>query len=521
VRIFNLIAILFLTVLSAHTTAAKGLDISDMKRAVVVVETDVSQGSGVLLESSGIIVTNLHVIEDAADISIRIHTNERYDDVSVIDFDETKDIALLKIEGFDLPTVKLGNSNAVKSGQDVFAIGTPLGYEQTVSRGIVSAIRMMDGGFKTIQTDAAISPGSSGGGLFNDSAELIAVLAAYRTDGQNLNFAIPINYVRGMMGQPVKYSEAEFTKLSLQTPSFGAATARTSDLNKLVRWTQELSDEFEEFRVTTMGDDSFVVSIDELDIFIKLFDSLLWITMPFGDADDYTKAQLARLLRLSSSISYAYLSLDENDISVAYELDVSGSTYGAFRTGILAVIQGSITLSEDSIIGTSSTGSNTERKLGISKNNDSTGLRYVEPASLGIEIGFRAFFWDVEERLGGVGFAAKRGNRPRASVFVEQVVDFEITTTEGLEFVLSNYLESNDDVDELSIVSRGTRDVQSTSAAWAKYTGLLKGIKVYWYSTVLTFHGHLVTIHTRSGKPDWDSMEETTVEFLSNARLKL
>ena len=87
--------------------------------------------------------------------------------------------------------------------------------------------------------------------------------------------------------------------------------------------------------------------------------------------------------------------------------------------------------------------------------------------------------------------------------------------------MLSNYLESNDDVDELSIVSRGTRDVQSTSAAWAKYTGLLKGIKVYWYSTVLTFHGHLVTIHTRSGKPDWDSMEETTVEFLSNARLKL
>ncbi len=214
-RVPKLYSITFTLLSLLLAPIVQAMDISSARESIVVIETDTGQGSGVLLESSGVIVTNLHVIEAASDIAVRIHTNERYDDVGVIDVDEVKDLALLKIKGFDLPTARLGNSNGVKSGQNVFAIGAPRGLEQTVSRGIVSAVRVMDGGFKSIQTDAAISPGSSGGGLFDESSQLIAILAAYKVDGQNLNFAIPVNYVRGMMGQPVKYTEAELCEYQL------------------------------------------------------------------------------------------------------------------------------------------------------------------------------------------------------------------------------------------------------------------------------------------------------------------
>lgn len=516
-KVFNLTATLLLATTATFSASSTDLNISDSMRTVVVVETNTSQGSGVLIDSSGIIVTNLHVIENAADISITIHTKERYDDISVIDFDATKDIALLKIKGFDLPAANFGNSNIIKSGQEVYAIGTPLGYEQTVSRGIVSAVRMMEGGFKAIQTDAAISPGSSGGGLFNDSAELIGILTAYRAGGQNLNFAIPINYVRGMMGQPVRYSESEFTRLSLKTPVFGTTPTESSDFTKLANWVSRFSTENEEFDLATISEDSHVLSIGEADIFIKLFDSLLWITMPYEKSENLTKKQLARLLELSSSINYAYLWLDEDNLSVAYEMNVEGSTYEVFRLGVLSVITGGFTLTEDTALGLAKVEYPIENKADVVADRETSGLRYIEPDSLGIEIGFKAFYWKVEPQNSGFLFESKRSNKPSNSVFVEQV---EIAHTDELHSIATDYVSSLDDLDDKSIVSRGSRSVQSSPAAWVKYTGSVKGLKTYWYSTLVSFEGRLVTFHTWSFKPEWDLLEENTVEFLSAMRLK-
>lgn len=510
-------SVVFSIVFLLFTATVQALDIASAQEGIVVIETDTGQGSGVLLESSGVIITNLHVIEDASDISVRIHTNERYDDVDVIDVDETKDLALLKIKGFDLPTVRLGNSNSVKSGQDVFAIGAPRGLEQTVSRGIISAVRDMDGGFKSIQTDAAISPGSSGGGLFNESSELIAILAAYRGDGQNLNFAIPINYVRGMMGQPVRFTEAEFVDLNWQTPTFGEAASASTNLEKVRRWTRKLANE-SDIEITEVDDRSFVAIVGEMGILVRLIDDLLWVFMPLADAlgqeFELTRQQLAEWLELSNEINYAYISLDENNPSVAYELNVGGSSYEAFELGFFAVLGGAMKVIEAASVTAAEPDS--LRKPAVEKNYDSGGLRYVEPNDIGVELGFRAFVWNAEEIDGGYRLNSKRGDEKWVSVFVEPL-EVEVEPEEGLYTILANYLEGLEDA---SLVSRGLREVQSLPSVWGQYTQTTEGLKLYYYSAAVLFPEHLVTIHTWSSEPEWQAMDETLVEFLSNIRYR-
>ena len=110
-----------------------------------------------------------------------------------------KDIALIKIKAVDLPFLALGKSSAVDVGDTVFSLSTPLGMLQnTLSDGIVSGIRLGDG-YKYFQISAPISHGSSGGPIFNSNGEVIGIAVATIEEGQNLNFAVPIDYAKGML----------------------------------------------------------------------------------------------------------------------------------------------------------------------------------------------------------------------------------------------------------------------------------------------------------------------------------
>src|SRR5262249_28973366 len=110
-----------------------------------------------------------------------------------------RDLAVLRIEGVDLQELPLGNSDQVKPGEEVLLVGAPRGLEQTVSTGIVSALRILENGNKVIQTTAPASPGSSGGPLLSRNGDVIGVMTFTLVNGQNLNFAVPINYVRGIL----------------------------------------------------------------------------------------------------------------------------------------------------------------------------------------------------------------------------------------------------------------------------------------------------------------------------------
>jgi len=150
------------------------------------------------MKSDGTIATNAHVIAGASAIEVKLTGGEVYPRVYILALDETEDIALLRIEAVDAPALTLGNSNDVKVGDDVLLVGAPLGLEETISTGIVSAIRV-ESGLRVIQTTAAASPGSSGGPLLNSKGEVIGLISFGAMQGQSLNFAIPINYVRGKL----------------------------------------------------------------------------------------------------------------------------------------------------------------------------------------------------------------------------------------------------------------------------------------------------------------------------------
>jgi hypothetical protein len=156
----------------------------------------IGTGSGFVISADGKIMTNYHVIDGCTQATVHMEDGSYYDVEYVTGYDALRDIAVLKVDAINLFAVKLGDSDLVKTGQRVVAIGSPLGLFNTVSEGIVSSSSRSIGGENFIQTDAAVSPGSSGGALFNSRGEVIGVVSVELIDGQNLNFAIPINEVR-------------------------------------------------------------------------------------------------------------------------------------------------------------------------------------------------------------------------------------------------------------------------------------------------------------------------------------
>jgi serine protease Do len=163
-----------------------------------------SLGSGFIIDKEGYIVTNNHVIEDADEIRVQLRNEKEYD-AEIVGRDPNTDIALIKIKGPpNLPVLKLGDSDALKVGEWVVAIGNPFGLDHTVTAGIVSAKGRVIGAGPYddfIQTDASINPGNSGGPLLNLEGEVIGINTAIVASGQGIGFAIPINMALGIVEQ--------------------------------------------------------------------------------------------------------------------------------------------------------------------------------------------------------------------------------------------------------------------------------------------------------------------------------
>ena len=172
---------------------------SRVTSSVVTLTTPTSTGSGVIVDTSGVLLTSLHVVQGDIEVAVELANGDVYDDVAVVDVDERRDLVLLKIKAFNLTAASLGNSDDVQVGEDVVLVGSPRGLDLTVSEGVISAIRDSGDGYRLFQTSAPASSGSSGGGMFNAYGELVGVVTSQVTDGQNLNFAVPINYARGLL----------------------------------------------------------------------------------------------------------------------------------------------------------------------------------------------------------------------------------------------------------------------------------------------------------------------------------
>jgi hypothetical protein len=171
--------------------------------AVVLIDvetaSDTRQGSGFIVDPAGLILTNHHVIRDARSARVRLASGDVYQEVEVLADDPRRDIAILRVPGFELPSLPLGNSDSIRIGSPVVLIGSPLGLENTVSTGIVSGRRQEPEGYQLLQVSAPASRGSSGGAVLSTRGDVVGIAVSQIQGGQNLNFAVPINYARGLL----------------------------------------------------------------------------------------------------------------------------------------------------------------------------------------------------------------------------------------------------------------------------------------------------------------------------------
>lgn len=187
------------------------------KPAIVRIETGADRmGTGFVIDAAGVIATNLHVVVGASEIKVRTLDGTVLSAGGIVGLDPNHDLALIAVEpAKPMPTLTLGDSDRVAAGDPVLAIGNPLGVlDYTVSDGLIAAVREVAPDVKLLQISAPISQGSSGGPLFNGFGEVIGVSTAIFTEGQNLNFGVPSNYVRALAAARKPMTMAEFFELT-------------------------------------------------------------------------------------------------------------------------------------------------------------------------------------------------------------------------------------------------------------------------------------------------------------------
>jgi serine protease Do len=187
-------------------------------------------GSGFIISSDGLVLTNAHVVREAKDVTVKLSDRREFT-AKVLGIDTTTDIAVLRIDAKDLPVVRLGDPKSLEVGDPVLAIGAPYGLEQTATQGIVSAKgRSLPGDAVVpfIQTDAAVNPGNSGGPLFDGSGSVVGINAQiYSRSGgfQGLSFAIPIDVALKVKNQIVATGKASHGRLGVTVQDLNQSLA--------------------------------------------------------------------------------------------------------------------------------------------------------------------------------------------------------------------------------------------------------------------------------------------------------
>ncbi|SDD60583.1 serine protease Do [Cupriavidus sp. YR651] len=194
-------------------------------------------GSGFIVSSDGLILTNAHVVDNATEVTVKL-TDRREFKAKVLGADPQTDIAVIRIDAKNLPTVRLGDPSRIRVGEPVLAIGSPYGFENTVTAGIVSAKSRSlpdDTYVPFIQTDVAVNPGNSGGPLFNQRGEVIGINSQIysQTGGyQGLSFAIPINVATKVQEQLVAHGKVTRGRLGIAVQEVNQALAQSFNLPK-------------------------------------------------------------------------------------------------------------------------------------------------------------------------------------------------------------------------------------------------------------------------------------------------
>jgi S1-C subfamily serine protease len=230
----------------------------------------IAQGSGFLISKDGHVVTNYHVIKNGSSALVKLPNGTFFAVDGVLASDKSRDVVIIKVHGIDFRRLTLGDSDRLQVGEEVVAIGNPLSLESTVSNGIVSAIRIIeDEGGKFVQITAPISPGSSGGPLFNMSGEVVGITTSGLRGGENLNFAIPINDVKLMLKATFSTVSALPDEPSQKTRQY--LRNSNPDLKATLNWLSNSSDAYGHYTNSAVGiwSQSFVIRATSCDMQIN------------------------------------------------------------------------------------------------------------------------------------------------------------------------------------------------------------------------------------------------------------
>jgi hypothetical protein len=310
---FVLRAILFtlLAFSAAHAQSKSPKEIArEISKAVVVIEaldergTVTGQGSGFIATENGAIVTNMHVLQGAAMARVKLPNGDAYKTVDVVADDDAKDILILKIKGFKLPTVTLGDSDKTEVGENVVVISSPEGLANSLSTGVVSGVRRFDT-HRVFQITSPISLGSSGGPMFNSTGEVIGIVTYIFKAGQNINFAVPINYARGMISDQVSTQISKLPAPQKAKESKPAPISLAESVAEEQRVEGELSNASRGKLGRTQQEPMFVRPDEALSFFYRLVEGI----------GRYTTAEVGELTRTAT-----VLKVKDGDDSETYSI---------------------------------------------------------------------------------------------------------------------------------------------------------------------------------------------------------
>ncbi len=190
-------------------------------------------GSGFIVRGDGYIVTNAHVVRGASKIKVTLN-DKRVFDATIVGTDGFSDIAVLKIDLNKLPVANMGSSSSIRPGEFAIAIGSPLGFDHTVTFGIISAVGRtvtdVNGNINFIQSDVAINPGNSGGPLLNLNGEVIGVNTAIQSNAQNIGFSIPIDIAKSVANDLIDHKTIQRPWLGIAMLVIDEATSKAQGL---------------------------------------------------------------------------------------------------------------------------------------------------------------------------------------------------------------------------------------------------------------------------------------------------
>ncbi len=280
----------------------------------------IAQGSGFVVSKDGRIVTNYHVIKSGSSAIVKLPDGAFFVVDGLLAFDKERDIAIIKAHGENFRTVTLGDSGRVQVGEQVVAIGNPLTLESTVSNGIVSAIRTIEKeGGEFLQITAPISAGSSGGPLFNMAGEVIGITTSGVRGGENLNFAIPINDMKGLLvaGPKVQDFPNEKAPVKVQAAHRSPESPVSTKLSETLQWISgaadvESGDGEHAFRFSTDRKGSCSVTVAE-----TTRGGNLWFRVSFSLADIDPDIQIYEVGDAQSAVRFHTTNYDKKIIDTS------------------------------------------------------------------------------------------------------------------------------------------------------------------------------------------------------------